>query len=210
MQLVESFDFLQHVMEHVHFGSLFFFTGNYSRLIAQIQFTRSCGYYVLQVYIPAMLMVMLSWIAFWLPRDAPGVRIGLAVLPLYVIMTIASSTRYQLPNISYFISIDCFLGTCLLLVLRVCCKVSLSATWVTLIASRKSKTEQTKDEEIDKPTGKRSLPAAIENIFAKCLLNKSEDKSNSLLSDVDGYSRLVFPRKFSRIEILKESCGLQK
>ena len=39
--------------------------GNYSRLACEFQFVRSMGYYLIQIYIPASLIVVISWVSFW-------------------------------------------------------------------------------------------------------------------------------------------------
>jgi len=44
--------------------------GNYSRLACEFYFARTLGYYVIQIYVPSCLIVVLSWISFWLHRDA--------------------------------------------------------------------------------------------------------------------------------------------
>ncbi|KAB7495402.1 Gamma-aminobutyric acid receptor subunit beta [Armadillidium nasatum] len=43
-------------------------TGNYSRLLCEIMFVRSMGYYLIQIYIPSSLIVVISWVSFWLNR----------------------------------------------------------------------------------------------------------------------------------------------
>ena len=45
-------------------------SGNYSRLCADILFSRSMGYYIIQVYVPSSLIVVMSWVSFWLNRGA--------------------------------------------------------------------------------------------------------------------------------------------
>lgn len=48
-------------------------SGAYSRLIVWFQFERSIGFFLIQTYIPAYLIVMLSWIAFWISHNStPG------------------------------------------------------------------------------------------------------------------------------------------
>lgn len=42
--------------------------GNYSRLLCEIAFVRSMGYYLIQIYIPSTLIVVISWVSFWLNR----------------------------------------------------------------------------------------------------------------------------------------------
>lgn len=38
-------------------------TGNYSRLVCEIRFGRAMGYYLIQIYIPAGLIVVISWVS---------------------------------------------------------------------------------------------------------------------------------------------------
>ena len=52
-------------------------SGNYSRLCVDVQFDRAIGYYVIQVYIPSSLIVVMSWVSFWLNRGAAPARVGL-------------------------------------------------------------------------------------------------------------------------------------
>ncbi|KAI1286411.1 Gamma-aminobutyric acid receptor subunit beta [Halotydeus destructor] len=91
-------------------------TGNYSRLICDIQFARSMGYYLIQIYIPASLIVIISWVSFWLHRNATPARVALGVTTVLTMTTLMSSTNSQLPKISYIKSIDVFLGTCFVMV----------------------------------------------------------------------------------------------
>ncbi|KAK3884039.1 hypothetical protein Pcinc_011662, partial [Petrolisthes cinctipes] len=37
---------------------------NYSRLLCEIMFVRSMGYYLIQIYIPSSLIVVISWVSF--------------------------------------------------------------------------------------------------------------------------------------------------
>lgn len=55
------------------------YTGNYSRLACEIQFVRSMGYYLIQIYIPSGLIVIISWVSFWLNRNATPARVALGV-----------------------------------------------------------------------------------------------------------------------------------
>lgn len=91
-------------------------TGNYSRLICEVRFVRSMGYYLIQIYIPASLIVVISWVSFWLHRNATPARVSLGVMTVLTMTTLMSSTNSQLPKISYVKSIDVFLGTCFVMV----------------------------------------------------------------------------------------------
>lgn len=93
-----------------------FCTGTYSRLIAEIHFARRMGYYLIQIYIPSSLIVVISWVSFWLHRNASPARVQLGVTTVLTMTTLMSSTNAALPKISYVKSIDIFLGTCFIMV----------------------------------------------------------------------------------------------
>jgi len=85
------------------------FQGNYSRLACEFYFARSLGYYVIQIYIPSSLIVVLSWVSFWLHRDAAPARVALGITTVLTMTTLISSTNASLPKISYLKSIDVYL-----------------------------------------------------------------------------------------------------
>lgn len=93
-----------------------YFIGNYSRLACEIQFVRSMGYYLIQIYIPSGLIVIISWVSFWLNRNATPARVALGVTTVLTMTTLMSSTNAALPKISYVKSIDVYLGTCFVMV----------------------------------------------------------------------------------------------
>lgn len=91
-------------------------SGDYIRLYCEIHFVRSMGYYLIQIYIPASLIVIISWVSFWLHRNATPARVALGVTTVLTMTTLMSSTNAALPKISYIKSIDVFLGTCFVMV----------------------------------------------------------------------------------------------
>lgn len=91
-------------------------TGNYSRLKLAIQFERSMGYYLIQMYVPSDLIVVISWVSFWLNRNATPARVALGVTTVLTMTTLMSSTNAALPKISYIKAIDVYLGYCFVMV----------------------------------------------------------------------------------------------
>lgn len=43
---------------------------------------RHMGYFLIQVYVPCGLLVVLSWVSFWINREATADRVGLGEYPL--------------------------------------------------------------------------------------------------------------------------------
>lgn len=74
------------------------------------------GYYLIQIYIPSGLIVIISWVSFWLNRNATPARVPLGVITVLTMTTLMSSTNAALPKISYIKSIDVYLGTCFVMV----------------------------------------------------------------------------------------------
>ena len=78
-----------------------FFSVNYTCVKLKFQLTRDAGYYVTQIYIPSILIVILSWVSFWLDMDAVPARISLGLLTVLTMTTQSSGARASLPRVSY-------------------------------------------------------------------------------------------------------------
>jgi hypothetical protein len=74
------------------------------------------GYYMIQTYIPTMLIVILSWISFWLDVNATPARISVGLLTVLTVTTQSSGLRGQLPKVSYIKAIDVWQAGCLIFV----------------------------------------------------------------------------------------------
>ena len=81
-----------------------------------MEFTRQYGYYIIQVIAPSMLIVVLSWVSFWLNIDAVPARISLGLLTVLTMTTQSSGARASLPKVSYIKAIDIWMATCLIFV----------------------------------------------------------------------------------------------
>lgn len=47
--------------------------GNYSSLTVKFQLAREVGHYIMDYYVPSILLVVVSWVSFWLdPNAVPG------------------------------------------------------------------------------------------------------------------------------------------
>ncbi|XP_014401695.1 PREDICTED: gamma-aminobutyric acid receptor subunit beta-3 [Myotis brandtii] len=55
-----------------------FATGAYPRLSLSFRLKRNIGYFILQTYMPSILITILSWVSFWINYDASAARVALA------------------------------------------------------------------------------------------------------------------------------------
>lgn len=54
-------------------------TGIYQRLSLSFKLQRNIGYFIFQTYLPSILIVMLSWVSFWINHEATSARVALGM-----------------------------------------------------------------------------------------------------------------------------------
>lgn len=54
-----------------------FSAGSYPRLSLSFKLKRNIGYFILQTYMPSILITILSWVSFWINYDASAARVAL-------------------------------------------------------------------------------------------------------------------------------------
>lgn len=85
---------------------------------------------------------MISWVSFWLHRNASPARVALGVTTVLTMTTLMSSTNAALPKISYIKSIDVFLGTCFVMVFAALLEYATVGYLGKRVAMRKARYEQ--------------------------------------------------------------------
>lgn len=88
-------------------------SGEYSCLRLKLQLRREYSYYLIQLYIPCVMLVVVSWVSFWLDKDAVPARVSLGVTTLLTMTTQASGINSKLPPVSYIKAVDVWIGACL-------------------------------------------------------------------------------------------------
>ncbi|XP_069974379.1 gamma-aminobutyric acid receptor subunit beta-like isoform X1 [Penaeus vannamei] len=91
-------------------------TGVYRRLSISFNLQRNIGYFVFQTYLPSILIVMLSWVSFWINHEATSARVALGITTVLTMTTISTGVRSSLPRISYVKAIDIYLVMCFVFV----------------------------------------------------------------------------------------------
>ena len=71
---------------------------------------------MIQLYVPSALIVILSWVSFWISADAIPARISLGVLTILTMTTQSSGSSQNLPRVSYVKAVDVWMAVCLLFV----------------------------------------------------------------------------------------------
>lgn len=66
------------------------------------------GYYLIQMYIPSLLTVILSWVSFWINMDAAPARVGLGITTVLTMTTQSSGSRASLPKVVRQVTLEPF------------------------------------------------------------------------------------------------------
>ncbi|CAL4122852.1 unnamed protein product, partial [Meganyctiphanes norvegica] len=86
--------------------------GNYSCLVAEFHMRRSVGFHLVQSYLPTILIVVISWVSFWMDVDSVPGRTTLGVTTLLTVSSKSSGIQGGLPQVSYVKAIDVWMGAC--------------------------------------------------------------------------------------------------
>ncbi|GAA6099371.1 gamma-aminobutyric acid receptor subunit rho-1 [Tachysurus ichikawai] len=84
-------------------------TGWYNRLYINFTLRRHIFFFLLQTYFPATLMVMLSWVSFWIDRRAVPARVPLGITTVLTMSTIITGVNASMPRVSYIKAVDIYL-----------------------------------------------------------------------------------------------------
>eukprot|EP00062_Callorhinchus_milii_P006884 gi/632948257/ref/XP_007889491.1/ PREDICTED: gamma-aminobutyric acid receptor subunit gamma-3 [Callorhinchus milii] len=90
--------------------------GEYVVMTVYFDLSRRMGYFTIQTYIPCILTVVLSWVSFWIKKDATPARTALGITTVLTMTTLSSIARKSLPKVSYVTAMDLFVTVCFLFV----------------------------------------------------------------------------------------------
>lgn len=88
-------------------------TGEYSCLKVNLQLKREFSNYLIQIYIPCLMLILISWLSFWLDSNAIQARVFLVVATLMTMTVLIFLINSSLPSVSYTKAIDIWTGVCL-------------------------------------------------------------------------------------------------
>ncbi|KXJ12727.1 glycine receptor subunit alphaZ1 [Exaiptasia diaphana] len=123
---------------HINYRKLPFGKSNYSELMAIFRFERRLGYSLLQIYAPTFLITCISWLSFWISKDAIPARIALGITTILTIVTLNGSFRSAVPKVSYIKAMDLYLIVSFLFVFGAVMEYIAVLSYIDLMNHRKS------------------------------------------------------------------------
>jgi len=86
----------------------FCYQGNFSVLRIDFVLKRHMGYYILQVYIPSSMLVILSWVSFFIHREATADRVNIGAMTFLSLTTLSFDIRTYTAVVPYLTALDWF------------------------------------------------------------------------------------------------------
>ncbi|XP_004715681.1 gamma-aminobutyric acid receptor subunit epsilon [Echinops telfairi] len=86
--------------------------GDFVVLTSFFNISRRFGYVAIQHYVPSSVTTMLSWVSFWIKKDAASARTSLGVTSVLTMTTLSTFSRKNFPRVSYITALDCYITTC--------------------------------------------------------------------------------------------------
>ncbi|XP_023017647.2 histamine-gated chloride channel isoform X1 [Leptinotarsa decemlineata] len=173
-------------------------TGNFTCLEVVFVLKRRLGYYLFHTYIPTCLIVIMSWVSFWIKPEAAPARVTLGVTSLLTLSTQHAKSQAALPPVSYLKAVDAFMSVCTVFVFMALMEYCL----VNIVLG---------DSDAPKPPPKKTNPPP-NNVFEMVSKDNSlllaapkstqppansAHKQRTRAINIDRFSRVFFPLLFT-------------
>ncbi|KFU95403.1 Gamma-aminobutyric acid receptor subunit delta, partial [Chaetura pelagica] len=86
--------------------------GQFPRLSLHFHLRRNRGVYIIQSYVPSILLVAMSWVSFWISQSAVPARVSLGITTVLTMTTLMVSARSSLPRASAIKALDVYFWIC--------------------------------------------------------------------------------------------------
>ncbi|XP_060903815.1 gamma-aminobutyric acid receptor subunit alpha-6a isoform X2 [Labrus mixtus] len=198
-------------------------TGHYSVQVVYFHLQRKLGYYLIQTYIPLIMVVVLSQVSFWINKESVPARTVAGITTVLTMTTLSISARESLPKVAYATAMDWFIAVCFAFVASALIEFAAVNYFATLQAHnlKRKKTRQ------DKPEVLASTPDDGETVSLESSPQEGLKKRNHSMarsepgdapqlpiflqqgsavpqipqlagtSPIDQYSRILFPLAFA-------------
>ena len=79
-------------------------------MAAEIILDRSMGYYLIQFFVPVVLLTLVAYSSVWVDRTNLTLRVGVAVVAVLGLIAVMAGFNTLCPKISYIKSTDVYAG----------------------------------------------------------------------------------------------------
>jgi len=138
-----------------------------SQVMVKLVIQREWNNYILEIYLPSILFVMISWLSFWMQITAAPARVSLGkslvsklmvsltnfhlgMTTMLTLVTSSQSTRDKLPRIGYIHALDVWIAFCTCLIFLSLLEFALVSYIHRYAVNKKAKAEELQKQEKEK------------------------------------------------------------
>uniref|UniRef100_A0AAZ1XVL8 Gamma-aminobutyric acid (GABA) A receptor, alpha 6a n=1 Tax=Oreochromis aureus TaxID=47969 RepID=A0AAZ1XVL8_OREAU len=188
-------------------------TGHYSVQVVHFHLQRKLGYYLIQTYIPLIMVVVLSQVSFWINKESVPARTVAGITTVLTMTTLSISARQSLPKVAYATAMDWFIAVCFAFVASALVEFAAVNYFATLQAHRLKKKAARQEKLEVLATGSlkrrnhsvsRSEPGDIPHLPIFLQQGSAIPQIPQLAgtSPIDAYARILFPLSFALFNLI--------
>jgi hypothetical protein len=102
--------------------------GEMASILFSFTAQRQIGYFILKIIIPLVLIVMMSWVVFWIDPKEAGIQFSVSITSMLTLIAYRFAVGAFLPEISYMTRLDVFILMSTILVFTSLIEVLLTST----------------------------------------------------------------------------------
>ncbi|KAG9482272.1 hypothetical protein GDO78_011129 [Eleutherodactylus coqui] len=183
--------------------------GQFPRLTFRIQLKRNRGMYIIQSYVPSILLVVMSWVSFWISQSAVPARVSLGITTVLTMTTLMDCARSSLPRASAIKALDIYFLICYVFVFAALVEYAFAHFNADYMKKQKKAVEHKRKSKVSLQDGKDAIVVFSLSIFGViCKHNDKETMSPSPMSDLpevrrqrEEHRREFTPKKKGRLKI---------
>ncbi|KAE8592880.1 hypothetical protein XENTR_v10018907 [Xenopus tropicalis] len=118
--------------------------GEFPRLSLHFHLRRNRGVYIIESYVPSILLVAMSWVSFWISQAAVPARVSLGITTVLTMTTLMVSARTSLPRASAVKALDVYFLICYVFVFAALVEYAFAHYSADYIKKEKVKTKASK------------------------------------------------------------------
>ena len=187
--LWNGFNMIDHKLENI--SVTYTHIGTFSKVVATFYLRRIFGQFLLDIYVPIFLYVIISWGSFWVEVTAAPARVTLGVTVLLTMVTASRTAREKLPPVSYIHALDIWITVCIFFVFG----VIIEYTVVNYIFFREKRSLLKKNKRL------KSLRRRQNYEQRRILNSNSQNNSQTNLQQHNSMSNLTFNGKYESDQI---------
>uniref|UniRef100_A0A6J0V0F2 Gamma-aminobutyric acid receptor subunit alpha-6 isoform X2 n=1 Tax=Pogona vitticeps TaxID=103695 RepID=A0A6J0V0F2_9SAUR len=159
-------------------------TGEYVIMTVYFHLQRKMGYFMIQIYTPCIMTVILSQVSFWINKESVPARTVFGITTVLTMTTLSISARHSLPKVSYATAMDWFIAVCFAFVFSALIEFA-AVNYFTNLQTQRAMRKAARAAALAAALSAAAVPAEDEVVShsdSNCNLKK---RMNSMTSQID-------------------------